>query len=579
MKFSMAKKSWLLIRLAICSVACGVGVLSPVAGFAKSWNIPVWNGQYTIDSDAVVHVVQTMEFAFDDTFTFVNIYIPKQFTKDYGRIGIENLHLYDEAGVELTGDAFEVETHVDRVDMTLHFAAYNEHKIFVLKYDVTRAVRLNSGLALDQFAWNVVPEDRDVEILHASAQVILPRAYTNEQVHQYIYVGAYGSTESKNATAVFSGNTFAFEAENILAGENMTITAQWPTGAVTIPPAETVMWVLRVMNVPFTALPFIVFVFLAVWFWRFGRDPHGRGTIIPQYEAPDALAPAHVGGLMHEEVKTSSIVALIIDLAQRGYIKIIEEKRSSLFTPHEYTLVKTGGGKTPLSPVEEQTMHAIFGSDEHQNDSGVKLSQLKRSFPMQVPKIRNMILQELYEAKYFRESPRKTRTKYYILAVSAGILSVVALLTLGVLYESYVIGASLGATAMIFIFAAPLMPQRTMKGVAAVEYAKGFKLYLHHAERFRVRKLTPDLFNSYLPYAMIFGIEREWAHVFEGIVTSSPDWYSSPSGGSALSVVAFTQNLHGGFVHAMSQSTHVSNSSGGGSFSGGGFGGGGISAG
>ena len=35
-------------------------------------------------------------------------------------------------------------------------------------------------------------------------------------------------------------------------------------------------------------------------------------------------------------------------------------------------------------------------------------------------------------------------------------------------------------------------------------------------------------FDKYLPYAIAFGVEKEWVRRFEGLTVSSPDWYHPP---------------------------------------------------
>ena len=42
---------------------------------------------------------------------------------------------------------------------------------------------------------------------------------------------------------------------------------------------------------------------------------------------------------------------------------------------------------------------------------------------------------------------------------------------------------------------------------------------------------TPDMFERFLPFAMAFGVERNWAKAFEGIYTSQPDWYVGEQAG------------------------------------------------
>ena len=54
----------------------------------------------------------------------------------------------------------------------------------------------------------------------------------------------------------------------------------------------------------------------------------------------------------------------------------------------------------------------------------------------------------------------------------------------------------------------------------------GFKMYLETAEKYRLeRQLSPALFEKYLPYAMVFGVEKKWAKTFENMALPPPTWY------------------------------------------------------
>ena len=131
------------------------------------------------------------------------------------------------------------------------------------------------------------------------------------------------------------------------------------------------------------------------------------------------------------------------------------------------------------------------------------------------------------------------------------------------------------------------MPQKTRMGVLAREHAEGFKLYLHTAERFRLKEVVLDTFEKYLSYAIVLGVEKEWAERFVDIYKQSPDWYQSTVSGQTFSINAFTSSLGNSFTTQVggSFSSTPGGSSGGGSSgfsggcSGGGGGGGGSSAG
>jgi uncharacterized membrane protein YgcG len=119
--------------------------------------------------------------------------------------------------------------------------------------------------------------------------------------------------------------------------------------------------------------------------------------------------------------------------------------------------------------------------------------------------------------------------------------------------------------------------RRTVLGYEALNYLKGFKLFLSVTETerykfFNAPAKNPEVFMQYLPYAIAFGVEKEWADAFAGISIPNPGWYD---GGSmqTFSALALTSDL-GSFSSTFAASSGTGGSSGGG-FSGGGGGGGG----
>ncbi|HEU4413436.1 MAG TPA: DUF2207 domain-containing protein, partial [Candidatus Angelobacter sp.] len=102
----------------------------------------------------------------------------------------------------------------------------------------------------------------------------------------------------------------------------------------------------------------------------------------------------------------------------------------------------------------------------------------------------------------------------------------------------------------------------------------------------RLKRMPPDTFEKFLPYAMALGVEHRWAKAFDGIVQNPPTWYQS-SDGQLFNTYLFvntlgsmTQTASSTFVSAPRASSSGSGwgGGGGGGFSGGGFGGGGGGA-
>jgi len=102
----------------------------------------------------------------------------------------------------------------------------------------------------------------------------------------------------------------------------------------------------------------------------------------------------------------------------------------------------------------------------------------------------------------------------------------------------------------------------------------------------RLKRMPPDTFEKYLPYAMALGVEHRWAKNFEGIVQNPPTWYQGQPGMMFNSIYfvnslgLMSQTATAAFVSAPRASSSSSGWSGGGGggFSGGGFGGGGGDA-
>ncbi|KKR12525.1 MAG: hypothetical protein UT41_C0001G0069 [Candidatus Wolfebacteria bacterium GW2011_GWC2_39_22] len=124
-------------------------------------------------------------------------------------------------------------------------------------------------------------------------------------------------------------------------------------------------------------------------------------------------------------------------------------------------------------------------------------------------------------------------------------------------------------------------PRLSHEGYLLKEDWLGFKLYLETAEKYRMQNLTPDIFEKYLPYAIIFGIEKKWAKSFEGMHMQPPSWYGSSSvgmaagisSGASFSPVGFSSSFSSSFSSAFASAGGVGG--GGGSAGGGGGGGGG----
>jgi uncharacterized membrane protein len=305
--------------------------------------------------------------------------------------------------------------------------------------------------------------------------------------------------------------------------------------------------------------------------WRRGRDPLGRGTIVPEYESPEALTPLQMYAILHDRVGNSAVSSEIIYLATRGYIKITKlHEKVLIFSHSDYQLTKLKDAED-LPDYDQALMSGLFGTG-----SEVKLSELKNKFYKSLPKIKKATMRSVISAGYFAQDP-------------TGVVLMYVLIGAGVVFVSFYLGAfstlavvSGALSGGIIILFGLIMPKVTKEGAVIRERIKGLNMYMTVAEKDRINfhnapAKDPQLFEVLLPFAMVLGVEKEWAKQFEGIYMSQPNWYSDPSM-SGFNPVFFTNDLHSfstGAASTLASAPGGGSGSGGGGSSGGGMGGGG----
>jgi uncharacterized membrane protein len=300
-----------------------------------------------------------------------------------------------------------------------------------------------------------------------------------------------------------------------------------------------------------------------------GRDSQGKGTIVPEYLPPKNTSTLLSGVILFDRMPTKAVSAAIIDLAVRHYIKIYEVKKNE----YELELVKS---TEDLLVEEQQVVLIIFGSPAPVG-TRVKLKD-KTSTYKDVADLGKTV----YEKAIVKNFMADTRASQKKINVAGGVLLGLGLLTLNVL------GVIAG---IVLLILGSSMPARTLSGVELKEYLLGLKEYMQMAEADRIKTLqspqgasrTPidtsdtttlvKLYERLLPYAVLFGIEKDWAKQFAHLYVAPPDWYSGYT--PTFNAVYFASALSSFSSSSINTFSPPSSSSSSGFSSGGGFSGGG----
>ncbi|NIM46842.1 MAG: DUF2207 domain-containing protein, partial [Candidatus Aenigmarchaeota archaeon] len=264
--------------------------------------------------------------------------------------------------------------------------------------------------------------------------------------------------------------------------------------------------------------------------------------------------------------------------AVRGYLKIKEvEGKAVVFKKKDYIFYKLkefSGDKT-LNSYEKKILEGIFSKGNE-----VKLSELKNKFYQDLKDIKKFLYNTSILFGYFKRSPEKIRNYYLTFGIVVFALGIFLLTSLRLGLITAIV--SFMISGLIIIAFSFFMPRKTKKGVLAYEHALGFKLYLEKAEKYRLKFAEKEnIFEKYLPYAMIFGVADKWAKAFADIYKNPPSWYEGYGPGPfnavifASSMNDFSRSTNSTFVSAPKGAAGGTSGFGGGGFSGGGFGGGG----
>ena len=563
---------------------CLFGLTVPLS--AQSWRIADFQDVISISSDGSTLVKERISLVFIGQWHGIHRTIPIDYPGPQGTnytLFLDIKSVTDGAGQKLK---YESTTSGGYRNLKIYIPdAVDASRTVEIDYVVRNGIRYFEGH--DEFYWNVTGNDWPVPIDHVAAQVFLPPNAAGS-LRAQAFTGAYGSSQ-RDATTEIKGADVLFESTNPLPMRGgMTIDIFIPKGILTEPGAITrFFWFLD--SNPVVFLPFVTLAVMFTLWWYKGRDPDPGRSVAPMYEPPPGMSPAEAGALLDDTVHPRDITSTIVDLAVRGYVKIEETAETNLLIFHskDYILhlLKPVTEWQGLAPHESVMLENIFAGGQE-----TRLSSLKNRFYTAIPIIKQDIKSTLKIKGMYLLDPDSAN------AYSVGGAVLIALPFLAApflgytgMFNSIVLLFVCGIISLViwWLFARE-MSAKTVQGGRTRIAVLGFQEFMNRVDADRLKRMPPDTFEKYLPYAMALGVEHHWAQAFAGIIQNPPSWYVSPNGMTGFNPIFFSSSMHNMasdmnqvFVSAPRSSSSGSGfggGGGGGGFSGGGFGGGGGGA-
>jgi Predicted membrane protein (DUF2207) len=454
---------------------------------------------------------------------------------------IRVLQAEDEHGVRLHWNQLR-----DGDTLTIHLQPRTN--VIRLTYLVRNAAVF--GADHDELRWPAT--DPNLALEAAEVRIALPRTVAGDFKAQAFTTSATNghaialwSSTGALPMQVDSADILTGSPGPLPAGVVITVGAFLHKGVITPPGAITrAGWYVganRIVLLPLVTLLFM----LALRRLR----PMVPRSIVAVYEPPASLTPAEIGTLIDDTVDPRDIAATLADLAVRGFVRFdaITASDSNDHQPDfKITLLRPQEDWSGLAPHEHiMLFHSFYGGHWTQ------LSSLKLRFPAIVPLFRNSVMSALQERGFYtwlRFSP-------WILCqvgfwVMAALLFIAQSTGFASLFDSplMALGSAAISAVIIFVFGGKLSSKSRLGRHVWAE-VRGFQEFLDRVDADRMQRLTPDLYEKYLPYAMALGVERGWTAAFDDIAVPVPDWFGSDGG--LVDPSKFHDSLHAFVEHTL----------------------------
>jgi len=546
-----------------------IAVMSVLHTPVRAEVIRSYDAQIAVQKDGEIEVKEKIEYDFEYLYKH-GIYREIPYIKKNSDGKEYKLEVKIKSVVDESGKKYEYLISDVNGQMNIKIGDANRTITGLHTYSITYSVRgaLSYFSNKDELYWNVTGNEWQIPLQNVSATVRLPSDIAISDIQSICYTGLSGSSQ-KNCKIISESASTTISTSQLSSNEGLTLVIGFPKGHVAIiepveyTAFENTWYGKLLLGLLFGLLGIIAliwYLFLPIYiplkWYLTGRDPRSESVRIwfdpPQTKKGRKLTPAETGSLVDETVDMKDIFGSIVHLAQRGYFKIIEDKKG------EFTFVRKSGWKVDSSLLNFET-ELLDGLFNGKDECKIKGRDLGSTMEL----VTNSLYKQVVKDGFFKIDPQTTRGKYYALGG-------IALFTGNIFL------------AIVAILFAKFMPAKTSEGAQQASIGKSLKTFLTSQDRqFAFQAKNQMMFEKLLPYAIAFGVERIWADRFKDIVLSNPSWYVG-NNSSTFNSIYFANSMHRSVSTFSSAATPTRSSSGfssgfssGGGFSGGGGGGGG----
>lgn len=449
-------------------------------------------------------------------------------------------------------------------------------------YEITYSATNQIGFFknYDELYWNVNGNEWNFPIENISATVTLPVGA--KIIQSACYTGSYGNTSGNCSDEKLSENAIQWKAQDLLAGEGLTVAVGFTKGIIVQPPPPPPPSFFEKFGLAIFLSIFSLGLLLYFYVsWRkYGVDPP-KPTIYPQLNIPDNLSPASLGYIHKEYYFNKLLTASLINLAIKGYIHIDQNEQRTLgiFKNTNFLLKKMKPADENLPIEEKNLLDNLFAEVENIHIDGKynkNVESAVETFKYNLPYKHKTLMKEGANSKKLTLPSVSIFIIYLLSLFIAGLTSnnIFSSMVMGIFIFILSIGSFFFVTYLLhrfkwmwWVFGAVslfiiiifytvfavdvkrtahlnyytiigfllfsfisltiyryLIRKPSEEKMAIQSLIDGFKMYLETAEEkllqyFNPPTITPQIFEILLPYAMVLGVDKIWGQKFENTLS------------------------------------------------------------
>ena len=583
--------AWLIIVLLASNTGVLVSIFSPEEKEQERVEEDPFmtTGSYQVslkvEKDNSYMARETIAVRFDEYRHGIYRYIP-----DRGRIvlakeGGEPRYIPYYADVDLIMTNEKAQTEEENGNQVFRFGD-EDQTVTGGVYDFAFHYRPVTQEGYEDFYYNIFPTGWQNEIPAGSSFVIrFPEEFPHELLE--FYCGSYGEQKAGEdvLTLSWDKNTVTgVLTESLPVGSGLTGYADMPEGYFTDVTSA------KHLSLWLAAVPAVILAVILLLFFLLGRDEPVYPSI--QYYPPDDLDSAAVGYIVDGSVSDQEVISLIVYWADKGYMKILEDKGEKI------TFVKMKDLPENAPDYERKIFDGIFGKKAAVGKQR-ELSSLKYRFAQTLSTAKEQVKKYVkknggvyttasvnarwisvilslipsglflaassacsvsFEAGYLilwivygvsvlllcltvdqwysrKQKSRKTLVAVSVLCLVTGLAGMIFAylhnLSEGRTFRLLLPLAVMTAVSAAASLLAAFMKKRTSVCVRRMGYLMGLREFIETAELERIQMMAaenPQWFYHILPYAYVFGLSDVWIGKFEEIAVPAPDWYVNSTG-------------------------------------------------